>query len=48
MKDIRDFDQKWQNPWCRGIILALLELLEREDKERQGLENQDEIGRAHV
>ncbi len=41
VKDIRDFDQKWQNPWCRGIILALLELLEREDKERQGLENQD-------
>ena len=41
VKDIRDFDQKWQNPWCRGIILALLELLEREDKERQGVENQD-------
>ncbi len=48
VKDIRDFDQKWQNPWCRGIILALLELLEREDKERQGLENQDGLAENGV
>ena len=40
MKDIQDFNQKWMNPWCRGIMLALLELLEREDKERQELQNQ--------
>ena len=43
VKDIRDFDQKWQNPWCRGIMLALLELLEREDKERQELQNQGSL-----
>ena len=40
VKDIQDFNQKWINPWCRGIMLALLELLEREDKERQELQNQ--------
>ena len=40
VKDIQDFNQKWMNPWCRGIMLALLELLEREDKERQELRNQ--------
>lgn len=45
VKDIRDFDQKWQNPWCRGIILALLE---REDKERQELENQDGLAENGV
>ena len=39
VKDIQDFNQKWINPWCRGIMLALLELLEREDKERQELQN---------
>lgn len=40
VKDIQDFNQKWMNPWCQGIMLALLELLEREDKERQELQNQ--------
>ena len=40
VKDIQDFNQKCINPWCRGIMLALLELLEREDKERQELQNQ--------
>lgn len=40
VKDIQVFNQKWQNPWCRGIILALLELLEQEDKERQELQSQ--------
>ena len=43
VKDIQDFNQKWINPWCRGIMLALLELLEREDKERQELQNQGSL-----
>ena len=43
VKDIQDFNQKWMNPWCRGIMLALLELLEREDKERQELRNQGSL-----
>ena len=43
VKDIQDFNQKWMNPWCRGIMLALLELLEREDKERQELQNQGSL-----
>lgn len=40
VKDIQDFNQKWQNSWCRGIILALLELLELEDKARKESQNQ--------
>lgn len=43
VKDIQDFNQKWINPWCRGIMLVLLELLEREDKERQELQNQGSL-----
>ena len=55
VKDIQDFsgkvqhklipraDRMWINPWCRGIMLALLELLEREDKERQELQNQGSL-----
>lgn len=29
-------NQKWQNTWCRGLILALLSILEKEDKDRKG------------
>ncbi len=32
VSEIRSFMEKWPNDWCRGIILALLELLEREAK----------------
>lgn len=48
VKDIQDFNRKWMNPWCRGIILALLELLEREDKERQGLQNQGTLAESEA
>lgn len=27
--------KQWENPWCKGIILALLEILEREEKDRK-------------
>ena len=43
VKDIQDFNQKWINPWCRGIMLVLMELLDREDKERQELQNQGSL-----
>lgn len=32
---IQEFNSKWKNAWCRKLILALLELLEREEKERK-------------
>ncbi len=48
VKDIQDFNRKWMNPWCRGIILALLELLEREDKERQEHQNQGTLAENGV
>ena len=35
VNEIGEFSQKWPNSWCRGLILALLELLEREEKERK-------------
>ena len=34
--EIREYNEKWGNDWCKGMILALLELLEREEKERNG------------
>ena len=32
VSEIRAYMEKWPNEWCKGIILALLELLEREAK----------------
>ena len=29
---VQIYNQKWQNSWCRGLILALLSILEKEDK----------------
>lgn len=33
---IQEFNTKWGNTWCRNLILALLGLLEKEEKERKG------------
>ena len=41
--EIRTYMEKWQNVWCKGIMLALLELLEREEKERKA---EQELGTA--
>lgn len=46
VEEIRAYNEKWGNDWCKGVILALLELLEREEKERNGdrqTEQEDEI-----
>lgn len=40
---VQIFNQKWQNTWCRGLILAVMTLLEKEDKSRKG-EQPDESG----
>ena len=47
--DIKEYNARWNNPWSMKLILALLELLELEDKdwknEQQdvGSEEQDEL-----
>ena len=33
--EIRAYMEKWPNDWCRGIILALLEILERKVKQNE-------------
>ena len=38
---VQIYTQKWQNTWCRGLILALLSILDKEDKDRRG-ETSDE------
>ena len=43
VKDIQDFNDKWKNPWCRGVILALLVLLEKEDAERKENQGQESL-----
>ena len=30
------FIDKWNNSWCKGMILALLALMEQEEDERKG------------
>lgn len=35
VEEIGTFNEKWKNSWCKGIILALLELLELENKEQE-------------
>lgn len=41
---IQAYNKKWNNVWCRNLILALLGILEREDKERKGLAEEQPIG----
>lgn len=32
ISDIKEFSKKRENDWCKGLILALLEVLDQEDK----------------
>lgn len=41
---IQAYDKKWDNVWCRNLILALLGILECEDKERKGLTGEHSSG----
>lgn len=36
VKEIQEFEHKWNNKWCQNVILALLGLLEQEENERKG------------
>lgn len=39
--EIGEYMKRWENRWCQGLILAILGLLELEDKELKG-EQQEE------
>lgn len=44
---VQIYNQKWQNTWCRGLILALLSILEKDCIDRKGempTEKQSEQG----
>lgn len=36
VEEIQMFIDKWNNSWCKGMILALLALMEQEEDERKG------------
>ena len=44
VSEIRTYMEKWSNDWCKGIILAILELLEREANKNENplAESQEE------
>ena len=42
ISEIRAYMEKWPNDWCKGIILALLELLEREEKKNENPLNESQ------
>ena len=46
VEEIGTFIEKWENSWCKGIILALLELLELENKERKESEQPEQAVEA--
>jgi len=41
ISEIKEFNQNWDNIWCKGLILALLDILDQEDREQKapGTEN---------
>lgn len=39
---IQGFYKKWQNKWCRKLILAIMEIIEREQKEYKASETDQE------
>lgn len=46
ISDIKEFNQKWENEWCRGLILALLEILDQENKVQKADVQEPERGEA--
>ncbi|MDR1548995.1 MAG: hypothetical protein LBT06_10470 [Hungatella sp.] len=38
VEGVQIFNQKWQNTWCRGLILAILSILEKEDNDWKGVQ----------
>lgn len=42
--EIQEFNGKWENPWCKGLILALLDILDKEDREQRAAREKAEGG----
>lgn len=40
--EVQEFNKKWENIWCKGLILALLDILDKEDREQRA--GQEESG----
>ena len=34
--EVQEFNKNWENIWFKGLILALLDILDREDRELRG------------
>ena len=34
--EVQEFNKNWETIWCKGLILALLDILDREDRELRG------------
>lgn len=43
--EIQVYDKNWDNIWCRGLVLALLDLLDQENKEWKA-ERENQQGKA--
>lgn len=41
IEGIQFFNHKWQNTWCRGVMLAVMSILEKEDNIRKGVQPAD-------
>lgn len=46
VKEIQKFVRKWDNKWCQNVILALLGILEQEDKERKEISKEKQAPMA--
>lgn len=44
--EIQEFNKKWENIWCQGLILALLDILDKEDKEWRAASQKTDGGNA--
>lgn len=44
ISEIKEFNQNWDNIWCKGLILALLDILDQEDREQRAPGQEPERG----
>ena len=44
--EIQEFNKEWENAWCEGLILALLDILDRDDKDWRAARRESDAGNA--
>ena len=44
--EVQEFNNNWENPWCKGLILALLDILDQEDKDWRAASQKTDGGNA--